>query len=215
MKIVIIGGKGNGTVIASTIEECKDFGQDIDCVGFLNDFETEVNDYPVIGKIQSNDWNKLPEDYMFIYAMNTVKLAQERHKLLNNLEIPIDRFANVFHPTSVISKEAKIGRGVVLMPFALVSPNVVLGNHIQCYAQSFVGHDTTLGEMVFVANNASIGGRILVKDGAHIGSNCTIVERLTIGEYSVIGIGAVIVRDVEPFDIVVGNPGRVIGSRRE
>lgn len=210
-KIVIIGGRGNGTVIASTIEDCRDAGQDIECVGFLNDHEEEINGYSVLGGIQNGDWKNLPEDYSFIYAMSNIKQAPERFEMLQNLGIPDERYATVIHPTAVVSGKATLGCGVVLMPFTLVSPNVKIGNHTQLYAQSFVGHDTVLDEMVFVANNASIGGRIHIKDGAHIGSNCSILERLTIGEFAVTGLGSVVLKDVAKKEKIVGNPGRSIG----
>lgn len=212
MKIVIIGGRGNGTVIASTIEDCKSAGQSIECAGFLNDNEKEIDDYPVLGPITKEGWQKVDEEYYFIYALSTVKQAYQRHKLLKELEIPERRFATVIHPTAAVSDKAKLGYGVVLMPFVLVSPGVVIGNHSQMYAQSFVGHDSILGEMVFVANNASIGGSVKIEDGAHIGSNSSIRERITVGEWSIVGLGAVVLKDVPPYTTVVGNPALSIGS---
>lgn len=209
--VVIVGGRGNGTVIASTIEDCKKAGQDIACVGFLNDNEEEINGYPVLGGIQNQNWKKLPDGYQFIYALSNVKQAPERFKILRELGIPEERYATVIHPTAVVSDQAELGHGVVLMPFTLVSPNVIIGNHSQLYAQSFVGHDSVLDEMVFVANNASIGGRTHIKNGAHIGSNCSILERLSIGEFAVIGLGSVVLKAVEDKEKVVGNPGRCIG----
>lgn len=214
MKIVIIGGRGNGTVIASTIEACKNAGQDIECTGFLNDTEREIDGYPVLGPITKEAWEKLDGHY-FIYALSTVKQAYQRHKLLKELEIPEKKFANIIHPTVVVSGKAKLGYGVVLMPLVVVSPDVAIGNHTQLYAQSFIGHDSTLGEMAFVANNASVGGRVIVQDGVHIGSNSSIVERVTIGKYSIVGLAAVVTKDVAPFDVVVGNPARVIRSLEE
>ena len=210
MKIVIIGGRGNGTVITSTIEDCKKVGQNIECVGFLNDNETTINDYPVLGGIGNLDWEKLPKDYYFIYAMSNIKQAYERYKFLQKLNIPIERFCNVIHPTAVVSNQAKLGRGVVLMPFTLVSPNAIIGNHSQMYAQSFIGHDSELKEMIFVANNASIGGRIIVHNGVHIGSNSTILERLVIGEFSIIGLASNVLTNVSDFDVFVGNPAKRI-----
>jgi acetyltransferase EpsM len=210
-KIVIIGGRGNGTVIASTIEDCRIAGEDIECVGFLNDNESEINGYPVLGGIQNGDWKTLPEQYLFIYAMSNIKQAPERYELLQNLGIPGERYATVIHPTSVVSGKATLGHGVVLMPFTLVSPDVKIGNHTQLYAQSFVGHDTILDEMVFVANNASIGGRIHIKDGAHIGSNSSVLERLEIGRFAVVGLGSVVLKSIVDKEKVVGNPGRSIG----
>jgi len=213
MKIVIIGGRGNGTVITSTIEDCKSSGQNIECTGFLNDHEKEINEYPVLGPITKEAWQKL-DGYYFIYALPNVKQAHQRHELLKELDIPEKRFVTVVHPTAVVSDKAKLGYGVVLMPMVLVSPNASIGNHSQMYAQSFIGHDSSMGEMCFVANNASIGGRVKIEDGAHIGSNSSIIERVTIGKYAVVGLTANVLKDVEPFSIVVGNPAKVIGSLR-
>lgn len=212
--IIIIGGRGNGTVIISTIEDCKSAGQSIECAGFLNDNEKEIDDYPVLGPVTKEAWQKL-DGYYFIYALSTVKQAYQRHKLLKELEIPERRFATVIHPTAVVSDKAKLGYGVVLMPFVLVSPDVVIGNHSQMYAQSFIGHDSSMGEMCFVANNASIGGSVKIEDGAHIGSNSSIIERVTIGKYAVVGLAANVLKDVDPFSKVVGNPAREIGKVNE
>ena len=208
-KIIIIGGRGNGTVIASTIEDCKDAGQKVGVAGFLNDNEKEINQYPVLGPITKESWQRFDDCY-FIYAMSNVKQAYERHQLLKKLEIPENRFATIIHPTAVVSTNAKLGYGVVLMPLVLVGPNVVIGNHSQMYAQSFVGHDTKLGEMVFVANNASIGGNITIKDGVHIGSNSSIIEKITLGEYSIVGLGTVQLKSINPFEVSVGNPGKIL-----
>src|SRR5262249_13388481 len=51
----------------------------------------------------------------------------------------------------------------------------------------------------------------LVRKGASLGANCTIVCGVTIGQYAFVGAGAVVVKDVPDFALVVGNPGRIIG----
>jgi UDP-2-acetamido-3-amino-2,3-dideoxy-glucuronate N-acetyltransferase len=51
----------------------------------------------------------------------------------------------------------------------------------------------------------------LVRRGATLGANCTIVCGVTIGQYAFIGAGAVVVKDVPDFALVVGNPARIIG----
>ena len=54
--------------------------------------------------------------------------------------------------------------------------------------------------------------KTLVKKSASIGANATIVCGVTIGEYSMIGSGAVVTKDIPPYSLVIGNPGVVIGT---
>lgn len=58
-------------------------------------------------------------------------------------------------------------------------------------------------------------GEILIEDDVWIAANCTITPGTRIGRGAVIGAGAVVTRDVEPFAIVGGVPARVIGSRKK
>ncbi|MDB4350695.1 NeuD/PglB/VioB family sugar acetyltransferase [Verrucomicrobia bacterium] len=211
-KVIIIGGRGNGTVIASTIEDCIEHGQKYIILGFLNDNETSINGYSVIGGIKEQNWYKWGTNVYFIFAMSNVKQSEERYEMLEKLKIPENRFITIIHPSSVVSKKAKLGNGVVIMPHALISPNVVLGNHTQCYAQSFVGHDTVVDEMVFIANNCSVGGRVTIEKGAHIGSNSSILERVTIGKFSVIGLASNVLKSTESKGVYVGNPAKKIKS---
>ena len=55
----------------------------------------------------------------------------------------------------------------------------------------------------------------MVKRGASIGSNATIVAGITIGEFALIGAGAVVTKDVPPYAIAVGVPARIIGDTRK
>lgn len=208
--IVIIGGRGNGTVIASTIEDCQRAGASMRCIGFLNDFEQSVGQYPVLGKVSTEGWQEAPKNSEFVYALSTVKQARERYDLLQQLEIPADRFASIIHPSAIVAQSARLQDGVVVMPLCVVGPDVVIGAHTQLYAQSFIGHDSGLGEMVFVANNATIGGRVLVGTGAHIGSNSSVREHVSIGRYAIVGLGAAVITDVREATTVVGNPAEPI-----
>lgn len=209
-KIIIVGGRGDGTIIASIINDCRLAGQDVECVGFLNDNEKTINDYPVLGGIVNKDWQHLDEEILFISALSKVKLGYERHILLKELNIPIKRFATIIHPTSVVSEKVSLGNDVVLMPFSYVGPNVILGDHTKLAVNSYVGHDSVLGNMVYVANNTSVGSYVNIENGAHLGSNSTVLESVNIGKYSVIGIGSVVLRDVKEFSIVAGSPAKLI-----
>jgi acetyltransferase EpsM len=213
-KLVIIGGTGNGTVAASTVEDINAVEKEWDIIGFLNDFETEpIVGYPVLGKIDRATAQKLlADDVYFLYTLISAKLNFKFLHKLTDLEIPIERFATVIHPTAVISKFARIGYGVSIQPFVSVGPGVTLGNHIQIFAQSLIGHNSTLDDYSYVANNACVGAHVHLKEGAYLGTNCSLLENVTLGEWSLVGMGAVVLKDVSPYTKVVGNPARVIGK---
>ena len=214
-KLIIIGGHGNGTVVLSTVEDINK-GQKIwEILGFLNDRETEpINGYPILGKIDKetvSNFLKDPEVYFF-YSLISVKLNHKFLNKLTDLNIPQNRFATVIHPTAVVSKFSEIGYGTCIQPFVSVGPNTKIGNHVQIYAQSLIGHGALLENYCYVANNACIGADVVLREGAYLGTNATTLEFVTLGKWSITGIGAVVLKDVPDFAKVVGNPSRQIGS---
>jgi acetyltransferase EpsM len=216
-KIIIIGGYGNGTVAASTIEDVnKDAGKKHwDILGFLNDFETEpINGFPVLGKVTYEDAARFLEDenIYFLYTLISVKLNFKFIHKLHDLKIPSHRFATIIHPTSVVSKFAELGNGVVIQPFVSVGPNVKIEDHVQIYAQSLIGHNATLKNYSYIANNACVGASVVLEEGAYLGTNCSTIENVTIGKWAVVGMGAVVIWSVDDYTKVVGNPARVIGK---
>lgn len=216
-KIIIIGGMGNGTVVLSTILDINAISPEWEVLGFLNDSdEKEINGYPVLGKINAETAQLYLADksVYFYFSLISTKLNHTFIHRLHELNIPVERFATLIHPTAVVSKFASIGHGVSIQPFVSVGPNVHLGNHIQIYAQSLIGHNSRLEDYTYVANNACIGASVTLKEGAYLGTNATTLENVTLGKWSLVGIGSVILRDVPDYAKVVGNPSKVIGSTK-
>lgn len=121
---------------------------------------------------------------------------------------------------AVIGENCNIGQNVVISPKASLGNNVKVQNNVSVYTGVTCEDDVFLGPCcVFtnVLNPRSFISRknefksTLVKRGASIGANATILCGLTIGEYAMIGAGAVVTKDVPPFALIVGNPGRQAG----
>jgi UDP-2-acetamido-3-amino-2,3-dideoxy-glucuronate N-acetyltransferase len=125
---------------------------------------------------------------------------------------------------SEIGVHCNIGQNVVVSPGVVLGNNVKVQNNVSIYTGVICEEDVFLGpSMVFtnIVNPRSAVVRrdqylpTLVKKGASIGANATIICGVTIGEYSFIGAGAVVTKDVKPFALVVGNPGRHVGWMSE
>ncbi len=119
----------------------------------------------------------------------------------------------------VIGDNCNIGQNVVVSPEVVLGKNVKVQNNVSIYTGVTCEDDVFLGpSMVFtnVINPRSAINRkaeykkTIVKKGATIGANATIVCGNTIGEYAMIGAGAVVTKDIPPYALVVGNPSKQI-----
>lgn len=123
-------------------------------------------------------------------------------------------------PGCRIGENCNLGQNVVVSPDVILGNNVKVQNNVSIYTGVICEDDVFLGpSMVFtnVTNPRSAVNRrgqyaaTLVKKGATIGANATVVCGHNIGEYALIGAGAVITKDIASFALVVGNPSRQIG----
>ena len=127
-------------------------------------------------------------------------------------------------PQAVIGNNCNIGQNV------FIDNNARIGNAVKIQNNVSVYNSVTLEDDVFVGPSAVFTNVInprsfierklefkstLVKKGASIGANATIVCGITIGEYAMIGAGAVVTKDVSPFALVTGNPAHQTGWMSE
>ena len=123
-------------------------------------------------------------------------------------------------PTATIGNNCNIGQNVYIDNNVSIGNGVKIQNNVSVYANVIVEDDCFLGpSMVFtnVINPRAFVERksefktTVVKKGSSIGANATIVCGITIGQYAFIGAGAVVVKDIPDFALVVGNPAKQIG----
>ena len=123
-----------------------------------------------------------------------------------------------------LGEKCNIGQNVVISPEVILGNNVKVQNNVSIYTGVICEDDVFLGpSMVFtnIVNPRSAVIRkdqyvkTIVKKGASIGANATIVCGYDIGEYSFIGAGAVVTKEVLPYALVVGNPAKQIGWMSE
>ena len=127
---------------------------------------------------------------------------------------------------SHVMPNCKIGEGCNLGQNVVVSPNVKLGanvkvqNNVSIYTGVECEDDVFLGPSMVFTNITNPRSAIvrrgqyektLVKRGASIGANATVICGNHIGEFALIGAGAVVTKEVPPYALYVGNPGKQIG----
>lgn len=120
----------------------------------------------------------------------------------------------------IIGDKCNVGANVFIENGVRIGNGVKIKNNVSLYTGIVLEDDTFVGpNAVFtnVINPRSFIERkkefkqTIVKKGASIGANATIVCGHTIGEYALVGAGAIVTKDVSPYALVVGNPGRQVG----
>ncbi|MCL4274779.1 MAG: hypothetical protein KJZ77_12985 [Anaerolineales bacterium] len=94
-----------------------------------------------------------------------------------------------------------------------------VGNGINVGTRSHIAHDDVLEDNVIINAHCSFGGYVKVLKGANIGASVSIHPRLVVGQYSMLGMGSVIIRHIIPGSTVVGNPQKylkpnIVGMKR-
>lgn len=120
---------------------------------------------------------------------------------------------------ATVGKNCILSKGVYIDFDVDIGDNVKIQNYVSVYHGVIVEDDVFLGPHVVFTNDLFPRSFVydfkvyptLVKKGASIGANATIVCGINIGEYAMIGAGSVVVKDVPPHALVVGNPARIIG----
>jgi len=124
----------------------------------------------------------------------------------------------------IIGKNCNLGQNVVVSPDVVLGNNVKVQNNVSIYTGVICEDDVFLGPSMVFTNVINPRSAVIRRDkyietvvekGATIGANATIVCGNKIGKFSFIGAGAVVVCEVLPYALVVGNPSRQIGWMSE
>jgi len=124
---------------------------------------------------------------------------------------------------AVVGKNCSIGQNVNIVNNVKIGSNVKIQNNVSVYegveledyvfcGPSMVFTNIKVPRSEFPQKGSEFYAKTLVKKSASIGANATILCGITIGEYAMIGAGAVVTKDVPPYALVVGSPGRIIGE---
>lgn len=123
------------------------------------------------------------------------------------------RMASLIAPTAFVASTARVGKGCVIYPNCFVGHDAELGDRVFVLSGSIINHDDRLEDDVTLGSNVSLAGYVHVEAGCYLGQACTIRQQLRLGRGSLIGMGSVVIADVPPDSVMVGNPARRLRGR--
>ncbi|MGV7092673.1 acyltransferase [Siccibacter turicensis] len=145
------------------------------------------------------------------------------HKLSDVQSVDIGENTRIWQ-YSVVLPGAKIGKDCNICALTFIENDVVIGDRVTIKNGVYIWDGISIEDDVFVGPNVTFTNdkmprskchpkkyaQTIVKKGASIGANATILPGLTLGEGCMVGAGAVVVKDVPPNVIVIGNPAVIV-----
>lgn len=208
MNVIMLGAANPET--ARMINAVERIQPNFNVLGFIdNDPEKKGKTFvglPIFGGFEVLD-DLMKDDVYFINLITgSTKTRYETSRFMAQRGC---KFFNFIHPNVDLTM-VEIGVGNYIQEGVIIQAAAKIANNSSIHIGALVAHEVIIGNSVFIAHAVSISGCVEIGDGTFVGTNATILPRLKIGKWVTIGAGAVVVKDVPDYTVVVGNPAKPI-----
>ncbi len=206
-KIAIIGAGGFGREVAWLIERINEDKNEWNFIWYYDDIKSKSDDnYPVLGNV--DDLLSLKEKLYVVCAIGTSSIRKKvLQRLTTNCNI---EFPNLIDPTVIMSDSIKMGVGNIICSRNIFTVNVSMGDHNIVNLNCTIGHDVIIESYITLNPTVNISGNVILKEACEFGTGSEIIQGITVGENTIVGAGAVVVRDLPSNSVCVGMPAKPI-----
>ena len=211
--LVIVGAGGFARETVEAIRAVNAVAPRWELLGFVDDDPdlegVEIQGIPVLGPVamvQELDGSSVvvctgrPDNYF------------SRSQIVERLDLPLSRYATVVHPTASLAPSTSVGRGTVILAGVVTTASVHIGRHVMVMPGAVFTHDDHLANFVTVASRVCLGGGVRVCEGAYLGAGALVRESRTIGSWALVGMGAVVTKNIPRSEVWAGVPARKISE---
>ncbi len=209
-KYIIVGAGGLGREIACSLEILMaEKGGTL--LGFLDDSSDALGElsgrYPPI----------LASPINFEYSSDVTLLLGvadpiSKMRLVAKIETRGGTFGTFIHPTAMVVRTARLGRGCVLCRDSGVSADATLGNFVLLNGYSGAGHDAVVGDGATISSFVDVCGKANVGREVFIGSHASILPGVRIGDRARVGAGSIVMRNVRAGGTVYQPAARALNA---
>lgn len=206
---------GNAREVVTVVEAINALKPTWNLLGFIDDDKAlhgqVFSGYPVLGG------KEILEKYARAKILAVPGRPENfwtRDKIIRSLGLSRSRFASLIHPSAQIAADTKIGYNTVVMGGVTATANVAIGNHCVILPNTVISHDSRLGSYTLVGSNVSFSGGVKIAPLCYIGTGSRLIQNTEVGKGALVGIGSVVLRSIDPYTVVAGNPARVLREIR-
>jgi sugar O-acyltransferase (sialic acid O-acetyltransferase NeuD family) len=206
--LIVMGGGGHARVLIDAL-----LLQSCDILGYT-DPDEQLNNTPIQGINYIGDDQVIlsykPSEIRLVNGLGSIGSTKHRKKLFESFKQQGYTFANVLHPSAVISRDSILLEGVQIMAGAIVQAGSHIGANTIINTKASIDHDCQIGAHVHLAPGVTLSGNVKVEDGVHIGTGATVIQQIQIHSNSIIGAGALVLRNISANRTVYGVPAKEV-----
>ena len=210
-RCIIVGAGGFGREVLSWALHVRQ--DEWKVAGFLDSdlsaLDGKNTPYPILG--DPGTWAP-GDDEVFLAAIGD---PASRLRVCLNLQARGAHFITLIHPSVIRALNVEIGEGTVICPNVVLGANVTLGAFVLVNLAATLGHDCQVGTGTTISCHCDVMGYVSVGRECFLGGHCCIVPKRKVEDYSIVGAGSAVFRNVAAGTTVVGVPAHVLVSGRE
>ena len=201
-KLIMIGAGGYAKSVLDSVDYFN-----YSMIGFVDQFseKKEHLGYPILAR-ELEEISNLNEYYYFI-SIGDNKCRKEWYDKIISLGL---KTMNVVDKSAIVSNKATIGTGCFIGKMAIVNSEAIVKDNCIINTKALVEHGCTVESHANLSTNCVINGDVRIGEGTFMGSCSVTTGQLTIGSWSVVGAGAVVIDNLPDNIVAVGVPARTI-----
>lgn len=200
MSVQVIGAGGHAKVVIATLQAA---GFSVSAV-FDEDagkHGQEILGAPVVGPIEAVQASEGP----LLLALGSNALRQRLAE-----RFPDAEWATAVHPQAIVHSSVSIAPGTVVFAGAVIQPDAKVGAHVIVNTGATIDHDCEIGDYVHMAPGVHLAGHVRMEEGSFLGIGGSAIPGVSIGAWTTVGAGGVVVRDLPARCVATGIPARVM-----
>lgn len=148
-----------------------------------------------------------PEEYTMVIALGYKKMNQIRQQKFEDAKRKGYTIENFIHP-SAVNDTVTMGEGNIILEHVTLAYGTKLGNSNIIWNGCQISHESQVGDYNFFSVDSVIAGKTVVKNNCFLGINCTVLGNRTLADATLVGAGAFVRENTEPYSVYV--PARSI-----
>jgi sugar O-acyltransferase (sialic acid O-acetyltransferase NeuD family) len=165
----------------------------------------DVTVYPSLDAFEPEKGYEYALGCTVVQKFGLIEQVKKRHMI---------HFQPLLHPKAHIGSHVTVGEGVLAAPHATIAPNVTLADFSLVNRTASIGHDAHIGRYTRIGPAVTIASYCRIGQATSINIGATILDRVYIGNNSVIGAGALVTKDVPDNVVVFGVPAKIVRENK-